>query len=65
MVRAPLRPLWIRHLGPHLRALQAYLLALPVVNQAANRSAILTMGPANKTVPIWERMVDAHTVELT
>jgi len=35
------------------------------VNQAANRSAILTMGPANKTVPIWERMVDARTVELT
>ena len=23
------------------------------------------MGPANKTVPIWERMVDARTVELT
>jgi hypothetical protein len=47
------------------RAVQAYLLALPAVNQVANRSAILAMGPANKTVPIWERMVDARTVELT
>ncbi len=47
------------------RAVQAYLLALPVVNQAANRNAILKMGPANETVPIWERMVDSHTVELT
>ena len=47
------------------RALQAYLLALPVVNQAANRAAILAMGPANATVPIWEQMVDSRTVELT
>lgn len=35
------------------RAVQAYLLALPVVNQMANRAAILAMGPANATVPIW------------
>jgi hypothetical protein len=47
------------------RAVQAYLLALPVVNQAANRAAILAMGPANTTVPIWEQLVDSRTVELT
>ncbi|MFO1035980.1 MAG: DUF1254 domain-containing protein [Geminicoccaceae bacterium] len=47
------------------RAVQAYLLALPVVNQMANRAAILSLGPANTTVPIWEEMVDSRTVELT
>ncbi len=47
------------------RAVQAYLLALPVVNQAANRAAILAMGPVNTTVPIWEQMVDSRSVELT
>src|SRR5208283_551503 len=47
------------------RAVQAYLLALPVVNQAANRAGILAMGPANTTVPIWEQLVDSRTVELT
>ncbi|MGE5840570.1 MAG: DUF1254 domain-containing protein [Deltaproteobacteria bacterium] len=47
------------------RAVQAYLLGLPPVNQLANRHAILQMGPANTTVPIWETMVDSRTVELT
>lgn len=47
------------------RAVQAYLLALPVVNQMANRAGILAMGPANTTVPIWEQLVDSRTVELT
>ena len=47
------------------RAVQAYLLALPVVSQAANRDATLAIGPANTTVPIWRQMVDARTVELT
>lgn len=46
-------------------AVQAYLLALPVISQVANRDNILTVGPANVTVPIWEQMVDARTVELT
>jgi hypothetical protein len=46
-------------------AVQAYLLGLPPVNQLANKSAILAMGPANATVPIWERLVDSRTVELT
>ena len=47
------------------RAVQAYLLALPVVSQATNRDAILKLGPANFTVPIWETMVDSRTTELT
>jgi hypothetical protein len=47
------------------RAVQAYLLALPAVNQVGNRNAILSIGPVNATVPIWEGMVDARTVELT
>ena len=47
------------------RAVQAYLLALPVVNQVGNRDAILQTGPANTTVPIWESMVDSRTTELT
>ena len=47
------------------RAVQAYLLGLPPVNQLANRSACLEMGPANVTVPIWEQLVDSRTVELT
>ena len=46
-------------------AVQAYLLALPVVSQVANRDGILSIGPANTTVPIWETMVDSRTVELT
>src|SRR5262245_31699624 len=47
------------------RAVQAYLLALPVVNQVANRDNILKVGPANSTVPIWEDLVDSTTIELT
>ncbi len=33
------------------RAVQSYLRALPPVNQAANRNAILPLGPVNRTVP--------------
>ena len=47
------------------RAVQAYLLALPAVNQVGNRTAILQMGPVNQTIPIWEQMVDPRTIELT
>jgi hypothetical protein len=42
------------------RAVQAYLLALPPVNQLANRNAILSVGPVNRTVPIWEQLVDSR-----
>jgi hypothetical protein len=47
------------------RAVQAYLLALPVVSQFANRKGILEVGPANSTVPIFETMMNAKTLELT
>lgn len=47
------------------RAVQAYLLALPVVNQIGNRDGILKVGQVNTTVPIWENLVDSRTVELT
>jgi hypothetical protein len=47
------------------RAVQAYLLAIPAVNQVADRNACLTLGPVNKTVPIWEQLVDSKTIGLT
>ena len=47
------------------RAVQAYLLGLPAVSQLANRNAILELGPANTTVPIFEQLMDSRTVELT
>lgn len=46
-------------------AVQAYLLGLPPVNQLSNRQAILSVGPANITVPIWENLVDSRNIELT
>jgi hypothetical protein len=47
------------------RALQAYLLAIPIVNQAGMRDSLLQYGPANQTDVIWENLVDSKTVELT
>ncbi|WP_395665480.1 DUF1254 domain-containing protein [Methylocella sp.] len=47
------------------RALQAYLLGLPIVNQIAMRNALRDYGPVNQTDVIWERLVDSKTVELT
>lgn len=47
------------------RAVQAYLLGLPVVSQWANREGTLEVGPANSTVPIFETMMNAGTLELT
>jgi hypothetical protein len=47
------------------RAVQAYLLAIPAVSQAADRNAIRTLGPVNTVVPIWEQLVDSRTVGLT
>ena len=46
-------------------AVQAYLLGLPAVSQWANRKGILEWGPANTTVPIFETMMNAKTLELT
>jgi hypothetical protein len=47
------------------RALQAYLLAIPIVNQAGMRESLRKFGPANTTNVIWENLVDLKTVELT
>jgi hypothetical protein len=47
------------------RALQAYLLAIPIVNQAGMRASLRKWGPDNQTDVIWENLVDSKTVELT
>jgi hypothetical protein len=47
------------------RALQAYLLGLPIVNQASMRDSLRKFGPDNQTDVIWEDLVDSKTVELT
>lgn len=47
------------------RALQAYLMAIPVVNQAGMRDSLRKVGPFNQTNAIWEDLVDSRTVELT
>ncbi len=47
------------------RALQAYLMAIPIVNQAGMRDSIRQFGPDNQTDVIWEDLVDPRTVELT
>lgn len=47
------------------RAVQAYLLALPIVNQAFNRNQIRALGPVNATVPIFEELVDPRSIFLT
>jgi hypothetical protein len=47
------------------RALQAYLLAFPIVNQASMRATMRGFGPQNQTDVIWENLVDSKTVELT
>ena len=47
------------------RALQAYLLAIPIVNQIGMRDSMRKFGPDNQTDVIWESLVDPKTVELT
>jgi hypothetical protein len=47
------------------RALQAYLLGIPIVNQAGMRDSLRQFGPDNQTDVIWENLVDSKTVELT
>lgn len=47
------------------RALQAYLLAIPIVNQAGMRDSLRQFGPDNQTDVIWENLADPRTVELT
>jgi hypothetical protein len=47
------------------RALQAYLLGVPIVNQVGMRDSLRKFGPDNTTDVIWETLVDPKTVELT
>lgn len=47
------------------RALQAYLLAIPIVNQAGMRRSLRKFGPDNQTNVIWEGLMDSKTVALT
>jgi hypothetical protein len=47
------------------RAVQAYLLAIPAVSQAANRNAIRELGPTNTVVPIFEKLMDSRSIFLT
>jgi len=47
------------------RALQAYLLGIPIVNQVGMRESMRKFGPVNQTDVIWENLVDSKTVELT
>ena len=44
------------------RAVQAYLLGLAPVSQAANRKGILEVGPVNTTVPIYEQMMTPQSI---
>ena len=47
------------------RALQAYLLAIPIVSQAGMRESLRKFGPDNQTNVIWENLMDSKTVALT
>jgi hypothetical protein len=47
------------------RAMQAYLLGLPVVNMAGLRIGITRVGPSNVTIPVFEDLMDARTLWLT
>jgi hypothetical protein len=47
------------------RAVQAYLLALAPVNMAGLREGLLTVGPANVTIPTFESNLNARSIFLT
>ena len=47
------------------RAVQAFLLGMPAVSQAANRAAFSTLGAPNKIVPIFEQLLDSRGIVLT
>ena len=47
------------------RAVQAYLLALPALNQAGMRNGTLALGPANTTVPYINKPMDSEGLFLT
>jgi hypothetical protein len=47
------------------RAVQAYLLAIPALSQAAMRKGILELGPANTTVPLLAESMNSKAIFLT
>lgn len=47
------------------RAVQAYLLALAPVNMAGLREGLLSVGPANVTIPTFEDNMNARSIFLT
>jgi hypothetical protein len=47
------------------RAVQAFLLGMPAVSQAANRDAFRTFGPSNTVLPIYEQLTDSRSIILT
>ncbi len=47
------------------RAVQAYLLGLAPVNMAGLREGLLTVGPANTTIPTFESNLNAKSIFLT
>jgi len=47
------------------RAVQAYLLALPPVSMVGLRDGLLTVGPANFTIPTFEQNLNARSIFLT
>jgi hypothetical protein len=44
---------------------QAFLLGMPAVSQAANRDAFRIFGPPNTLVPIFEQLLDSRGIVLT
>jgi hypothetical protein len=47
------------------RAVQAYLMALPLVSQAGLRAGLRQFGPDNQTVVMWETLIDSRTLALS
>jgi hypothetical protein len=47
------------------RAVQGYLLGLPAVSQYANRQGMAGLGPANSTVNIYAKLMNAKSLNLT
>lgn len=47
------------------RAVQTYLLALPPVNMTGLREGLLSVGPANVTIPTFEDNLNARSIFLT
>ena len=47
------------------RAVQAYLLALAPVNMVGIREGLIKWGPANSTIPTFERLMDSRSLFLT